>query len=334
MIRGVANNNTRAEPGSASQTPDIDYCIQKSAPPGSTLHYASLLVDEPHRGTMLAAHTLRAELHAMVTAMSDASVARRKLGWWAEELNETLEGRPRHPVSRLLLPATTERPERTRSLLHRMVNATGAAIGFQQAELDAAAPGTFASGAAYREYLENTAGNAERLIAETIGYRDVSLPEACAQIGVGRALVERILAAVTQSDSYDQLFAPDELAASETGNATQAMAAIAVEAPVPPPPPNPRTRFTPDLGRIMRSQARSARSALEQTRVINAEDARAHRSCLALAAMDLALLRKLEKSDWKARPGQPGRLGVKLHFNQLAPLTKLWISWRTDLRYR
>lgn len=283
---------------------DLAFCIQKVAPPGSAMHYAALLVDEPHRAQVLAFHTLQHELHEMVMVISDNAVARRKLGWWAEELQETLDGRASHPVTRQLRAALGKLPT-ARALVHAMVSATGVALE----------SGEFESGAAYRTYVEETAGNTERLIAELVGYSNHETPTICADIGVGRALLARLVAGVLDRGRAAQT--PGGETMEENAGPLKPGWELPVEAPA-------RDGRAAGLAETLELQAQEIKTLLASGNALDAADQRRHRSRLALSGMDLAVLNKLERAGWRARARS----------TSLSPLTRLWITWRTDRRYR
>jgi phytoene synthase len=82
-----------------------NYCHQKAITPGSSLYY-SLRFSKPsfHPG-LLALFALETELLDTGNNISDPDVARKKLSWWAEEIERMFNIRqpnPRHPVTQAL----------------------------------------------------------------------------------------------------------------------------------------------------------------------------------------------------------------------------------------
>ncbi|MDZ7810063.1 MAG: hypothetical protein U5L11_07755 [Arhodomonas sp.] len=58
------------------------YCRDRVAPPGSSLHYALLFApDGPTRAALLAVNAVHAELTAIPVEVSDPGVARAKIDW-------------------------------------------------------------------------------------------------------------------------------------------------------------------------------------------------------------------------------------------------------------
>ena len=76
-----------------------EYCRNKAAPEGSSLHYATLFHPEQTRRSLIALFALYYELLDAFLTASDPGVARVKLQWWREELQRLEAGYPRHPVA-------------------------------------------------------------------------------------------------------------------------------------------------------------------------------------------------------------------------------------------
>lgn len=80
----------------------LEYCRDKVAPPGSSLHYALLFTDRDKREALLALHAFHAEIIGIITACSNHEVALAKLAWWREELGRAYSGSGSHPISQAL----------------------------------------------------------------------------------------------------------------------------------------------------------------------------------------------------------------------------------------
>lgn len=76
-----------------------EYCRNKAAPEGSSLHYATLFHSGQTQRGLIALFALYYELVDAFLTASDPGVARVKLQWWREELQRLEAGRPRHPVA-------------------------------------------------------------------------------------------------------------------------------------------------------------------------------------------------------------------------------------------
>ena len=79
-----------------------DYCRDKVELPGSSLYYSVLFVAPALRASLTALHAIAEEFREVVDKCNEESVARAKLGWWAEETRRACAGEPRHPVTQVL----------------------------------------------------------------------------------------------------------------------------------------------------------------------------------------------------------------------------------------
>ena len=75
------------------------YCVDQAAPPGSSLHYATLFVGARERTVIVAVHALRRSLLTIVESIADPNVRAHKLNWWSGEIMEARDGQARHPVA-------------------------------------------------------------------------------------------------------------------------------------------------------------------------------------------------------------------------------------------
>jgi phytoene synthase len=85
--------------------PSAEWRFPNAATPvGSSAYYSvrfSPRVLRHHLAALIAWHQ---QVRAVLERVSDPGVARLKLQWWREELQRTLDGEPRHPLSRQLRP--------------------------------------------------------------------------------------------------------------------------------------------------------------------------------------------------------------------------------------
>ena len=75
------------------------YCLDETAPPGSSLHYATLFVGPRERAALAAIHALRQTLLGIIDTIADPNVRAHKLNWWSNEIMEARDERARHPVA-------------------------------------------------------------------------------------------------------------------------------------------------------------------------------------------------------------------------------------------
>jgi len=156
-----------------------DYCRDKVALPGSSLYYSVLFVAPALREALTAVHAAAEEFRDAAGGSSDEGMARARLGWWAEEMQRTFEGAPRHPVTRLLLqPLRDARIDagRFQRVLIAFAEHHGRGSGATVSELD--------------RHCERIAELTGVVAAELCGYHDPATLEASRHLGAGLELVE------------------------------------------------------------------------------------------------------------------------------------------------
>lgn len=79
-----------------------DYCRERAARPGASLHYSLLFTPDTTRRRLLALHTVRHDLCAVERECSDVQLARLKLQWWRDELHRAANGAAQHPAAQAL----------------------------------------------------------------------------------------------------------------------------------------------------------------------------------------------------------------------------------------
>ena len=133
------------------------YCLDEAAPPGSSLHYATLFLRPRERAAFVAVHALRHTLLDILDTIADPNVRAHKLNWWSSEIMEARDGRARHPVAVAIARHGTTRIWHRPEVL-AMLTATGrvsAASGFE-------------SEAARNHFCEDVGGGTARLCAAAV----------------------------------------------------------------------------------------------------------------------------------------------------------------------
>ena len=130
------------------------YCLDEAAPPGSSLHYATLFLRPRERAAFVAVHALRHTLLDVLDTIADPDVRAHKLNWWSSEIMEARDGRARHPVAVAITRHGTMRFWRRPEVL-AMLTAIGRA---------SAASG-FESETARDRFCEDVGGGTARLCA-------------------------------------------------------------------------------------------------------------------------------------------------------------------------
>ncbi len=158
------------------------YCVELAAPPGSSLHYATLRVGARERGAIIAVHAFRHSLVAIIETIADSHVRATKLNWWSGEILNARDGHPHHPVSAAIARHGAERLWRRAEVL-----AMFAAVARASTE------DGFASATARDEFCEHVGGGTARLCMAAAGH------DAPQEVGVLGAALERALLAGTPS---------------------------------------------------------------------------------------------------------------------------------------
>jgi phytoene synthase len=155
-----------------------DYCRNKVALPGSSLYYSLLFVAPDLREALTALHALAEELREVADGSDDDGVTSGKLGWWAEELQRTCAGEPRHPVTRAL----------TEPLHHSGIEADRFA-GVLEAVGTHALRGGYGTAAEIEVSYAPMADITGCMAAEICGFANPRTAETSRGLGVGLALM-------------------------------------------------------------------------------------------------------------------------------------------------
>ena len=133
------------------------YCLDEAAPPGSSLHYATLFLGPRERAAFVSVHALRHTLLGILDTIADPNVRAHKLNWWSNEIMEARDGRARHPAAVAITRHGTTRFWRRPEVL-AMLKAIGRV----------SAASRFESEAARDRFCEDVGGGTARLCAATV----------------------------------------------------------------------------------------------------------------------------------------------------------------------
>lgn len=271
-----------------------EYCRDKVALPGSSLYYSVLFAAPELRVSLTALHALSEEFHQVVDTCSEERIALAKLGWWAEEMQRACSGQARHPVTLALSEALQRHGVESQRFSH--------ALDALREHLSRHAYRSLSELEAHHERLADISGC---MAAEFCGYEDDATAVAARELGTGLALAALARRPKRRSARGVTDFPEQTLS-------TFGAAAADLDAP----------RTSAALKDAIRCVAERARARLLASLEHMPEQDRAAQSCRrALAEMELAQLRKLERMDFAAleRPAA------------ITPLRKLWIAWKYRL---
>lgn len=272
-------------------TPD-EYCQQQAAQSGSSFYYSFLFLPADRRRAITALYAFCREVDDVVDECTDPALARTKLAWWRAEVESLYAGRPQHPVAQALAPHVDTCGIR-RELLNDILDG-------MEMDLTAARYPDFA---ALRQYIYRVAGAVGLLAAGIFGYRNARTLEYAERLGTAFQLTN-IVRDVGEDARKGRIYIPaDELA--RFGVPAADIFAL---------------RQTEAFTELMRFQIqRTQQSYDEAIGLLPAEDRRAQRPGLMMAAIYRALLEEIRRDGCR----------VLSHRTALTPLRKLWIAWRT-----
>jgi phytoene synthase len=274
-------------------TPD-EYCQQKAAASGSSFYYSFLFLPREQRRAITALYAFCREVDDVVDETSEMQVAAAKLAWWRSEIANLYAGKPQHPVTRALQPHT-ERFGITSERLNEIID--GMEMDLTQTR--------YLDWPGLEGYCYRVAGVVGLLAAGVFGYRSARSLEYAKDLGIAFQLTN-IIRDVGEDARKNRIYLPMddlkrfEVPASDILNA----------------------RETPRFKALMEFEAARARSFYDKAMAaLPAEDRRAQRPGLIMAAIYRALLEEIERDGFR----------VLTQRTSLTPLRKLWIAWRTWL---
>jgi len=272
-------------------TPD-EYCQHKAAQSGSSFYYSFLFLPPERRRAITALYAFCREVDDAVDEPSDPSAARATLAWWRGEVDRLFAGNPQHPVTLALDPAIGPFGI-TKAQLNEIMD--GMEMDLNQSR--------YMNFAGLQLYCHRVAGVVGALAAGIFGYRNVKTLEYADKLGLAFQLTN-IIRDVGEDARKNRIYLPlDEV--KECG---VTLADIL------------NANHTESFVRLMRFQAERARRCYDEAlALLPAEDRRAQRPGLMMAAIYRALLDEIAGDDYR----------VLHQRTALTPIRKLWIAWRT-----
>jgi 15-cis-phytoene synthase len=272
-------------------SPD-QYCQQKAAASGSSFYYSSLFLPPARRRAITALYAFCREVDDAVDEASDAQRAAVKLAWWRAELANLGAGRPQHPVTKALLPFMETFSISTERL--------GEIIDGMEMDLTQT---RYLDWAGLERYCYRVAGVVGILAAGIFGYRDARTLDYARQLGIAFQLTN-IIRDVGEDARKNRIYLPMEDLKAHGVPAADILQARETEA----------------FQALMRFEAGRARQHYAQAmQALPAQDRRAQRPGLIMAAIYRALLDEIERDGFR----------VLAQRTSLTPLRKLFIAWKT-----
>ena len=272
-------------------TPE-QYCQHKAAQSGSSFYYSFLFLQPERRRAITALYAFCREVDDVVDECTDVQLARTKLAWWRAELVSMYQGKPNHPVTQSLAEAmhSYNLPQ---ELLMEIID--GMEMDLSQTR--------YADFKALHLYCYRVASVVGLLAAEIFGYEDRRTLKYAHDLGLAFQLTN-IIRDVGEDARLGRIYLPaDELARF----------GVPVEDIL-------HAHYSNAFSSLMAFQIGRAESLYEQAFAqLPAQDRRAQRPGLVMAAIYRALLREIRRDGCRVLDRRTA----------LTPVRKLWIAWRT-----
>ncbi len=281
-------------------TPE-QYVDDKAAKSGSSFYYAFRLLPPPRRAAITAFYAFCREVDDVVDEVHDPGVAANKLAWWRKESASAFAGQPNHPVMKALMPHA---PLYGIELRHLNAVIDGCEMDLQQTR--------YLDFAGLAHYCHLVAGIVGEVAANIFGRTQDATVAYAHKLGLAMQLTN-IIRDVGDDARRGRIYLPvDELKHFDV----KAAEILQRESPW-----GYSERFTA----LMKFQAERAHRCYDEAlALLPAQDRRAQRSGLAMAAIYRTLLREIEADGFQ----------VLHQRTALTPLRKVWIAMRTHWQQR
>jgi phytoene synthase len=268
------------------------YCREKAAASGSSFYYSFRVLKPEKRDAITAFYALCRELDDVVDECSDTSVARIKLAWWRNEINNLYQGIPQHPVTRALYASPTFQ-EISRAWLDEIVEG-------MEMDLDLHRYPDYKT---LLLYCHRAAGVVGQAAAAIFGYQNHLTLKYAHELGLAFQLTN-IIRDVGEDAILGRIYLPLEELDQFGVGANEIL----------------HRQHSDRFESLMQFQYERANQAYDRALAwLPAEDRSSQRAGLAMAAIYRALLEEIRRSDFRV-------LDQKI---SLPPVRKLWLAWKT-----
>ena len=275
-------------------SPD-DYCQQKTAQSGSSFYYSFLFLTPERRRAITALYAFCREVDDTVDDCTDESVARIKLEWWRKEIAGMYEGRQSHPVTQALQPHLGVYDLKQE---HLQAIIDGMEMDLNQTR--------YLDYAALTRYCWHVASVVGILSASIFGVTTPQTLQFAEKLGHAFQLTN-IIRDVGEDARKGRIYLP--ISELQQFNVTAADLLNA--------------RHSENFENLMRFQVARAQKAYDEAfALLPAEDRRAQRPGLIMAAIYRTLLNEVERDGYHV---------LKQRIS-LTPIRKLWLAWKTWVR--
>ena len=272
-------------------TPD-EYCQRKAADSGSSFYYSFLFLPPPRRRAITALYAFCREVDDVVDEGLEPQVAAAKLAWWRAELGNMAAGDAQHPVTKALGIFKDDFSIDV-ARLNEIID--GMEMDLTQSR--------YLDWPGLERYCHRVAGVVGVLAAGIFGYRDPRTLDYAKRLGIAFQLTN-IIRDVGEDARKNRIYLPmDEM--KQFGVAAADIL---------------QSRQTPEIRKLLEHQSERAKDFYRKAfDALPAEDRRAQRPGLIMAAIYRALLEEIERDGFQ----------VLTRRTSLTPLRKFWIAWKT-----
>jgi phytoene synthase len=272
-------------------SPD-DYCQQKAAQSGSSFYYSFLFLPAERRRAITALYAFCREVDDIVDQCADLAVAQGKLIWWRTEIGAMLAGNPSHPVTRAMQPHLVPFALDGKYLL--------AVIDGMEMDLNQT---RYLDFSALQRYSWHVASAVGILSANIFGTTRPETVQYAEKLGLAFQLTN-IIRDVGEDARIGRIYLPQNEMKQFDVTAADILHA----------------KHTERFENLMRFQAQRAQALYDEAfALLPAEDRRAQRPGLIMAAIYRALLNEIERDGFH----------VLTQRISLTPIRKLWLAWKT-----
>ena len=272
-------------------TPE-QYCQQKAAGSGSSFYYSFLFLPDQQRKAITALYAFCREVDDIVDECTDEHIARIKLQWWRETMQNTFQDNPEHPVQHALVSVI----ERYRLPLEYFFEI----IDGMQMDLDNHRYPSFKELSLYCYRAASVVG---LMAAEIFGYQDRGTQKYAYNLGMAFQLTN-ILRDVQEDAARGRIYIPmDEL---QRFNVTENDIL--------------QNKTSSKLHALLEFQAQRAQEYYDKAfSLLSEQDRYAQRTGLIMAAIYQRLLKTIADKNYNV-------MGKRIRLN---PFLKLWLAWKT-----
>jgi phytoene synthase len=278
-------------------SPD-EYCQDKATKSGSSFYYSFLFLPQEKRRAITALYAFCREVDDVVDEIEDEAVARAKLSWWRKEIQAMLAGQASHPVTKALFPHVATYHLEGAHLL--------AIIDGMEMDLN---QNRYLDFIALKQYCWHAAG-VVGILSASIFSNNAPISQATKEFAekLGLAFqMTNIIRDVGEDARKGRIYLPVNELQQFNVPANDIL----------------KGKYSEEFKALMQFQYARAQALYDEAmQLLPAEERRAQRTGLIMAAIYRALLVEIEHDGFQV-----------LHQRiSLTPIRKLWLAWKTFIR--